>query len=339
MLHKILSIFSRGAGRCASGASLRMKHPWEVEAVSNDRCNTPEYRKLIEDEIAEYSGVEITDDLKLGGIHDFAAWHYYWKHVNKRVQGLLGTSNIWPLLERNANQKETPRILSLGCGHGGHELALARKLRSNYRITALDLNGNILKKAREIAGRENLNIRFECADLNYISLPENSFDFIFSQASLHHIINLEHLFEQVNRALADDGEFYIADIIGKNRVILWDENLIFLNRLVPEIPERFRRDKRNRLVNSIVPSEGEGMEGVRQEELYGILLKSMKSKFLYPHNAFIRFIATHPVLGLNLSEDSDEARKILDYLIGQDDKNIESKKLRPTEFLGIFGKQ
>ncbi|MBW7957113.1 MAG: class I SAM-dependent methyltransferase [Deltaproteobacteria bacterium] len=340
MLNKLFSILTgKFAERGAPDAAPSIKHPWQVGKVRGDRCDNPEYKKLVQEEIAEYSSVEITKDLKLGGIHDFGAWHYYWKHVNRRVEKLLGCSNIWPLMEKNANAMERPRILSLGCGHGGHELGLARRLRTGYHITALDLNENILKTARETAAREKLNIKFECADLNYISLPEGGFDFVFSQASLHHIMNLEHLFEQINRALTDDGEFYIADIIGKNRVILWDENLKYLNGLVREIPERFRRDERGRLVKKISPSKGEGMEGVRQEELYGILLEHMKAKFVYPHNAFIRFIATHPVLGRNLSEDTAEARGILDYLIGEDDRSVESKALRPTEFLGIFGRE
>ncbi|MBI4810064.1 MAG: glycosyltransferase, partial [Ignavibacteriales bacterium] len=246
------------------------KMSWQTRDIENDRTKNLEYNKMVEEEITEYKKVPITKELKLGGIHDQEAWHYYWIHVDDRVKGQLG-NKYWYQLERNANRLNSPKILSLGCGHGGYEVALAKKLQSNYEIIGLDLNEDILKKATELAEKSKLNIKFNKVDLNYINLPKNYFDIVYAQASLHHVINLEHLFHQVYDALKDEGQFFVADIIGKNRVILWDENLEFINKILLDIPESYRKDKDGRIVELIKLSKNPGMEGIRQEEIHGQL--------------------------------------------------------------------
>ncbi|MDI6765238.1 MAG: glycosyltransferase [Bacteroidota bacterium] len=311
------------------------KMNWQTRDIENDKTKNLEYNKMVGEEITEYKKVPITKELKLGGIHDQEAWHYYWRHVDARVKELLG-NKYWYQLERNANRLNSPKILSLGCGHGGYEIALAKKLQSNYEIIGLDLNEDILKKAAEIADKSKLNIKFNKVDLNYINLPKNYFDIVYAQASLHHVINLEHLFHQVYDALKDKGQFFVADIIGKNRVILWDENLEFINKIILDIPESYRKDKDGRIVELIKLYANPGMEGIRQEEILGQLLKIFRSEFLYLHNAFIRFIATHPIIGENLSANIEQSQQILNHLISEDDDQIEKEKLRPTEMLGIF---
>ncbi|TWT59061.1 Methyltransferase domain protein [Thalassoglobus neptunius] len=52
-------------------------------------------------------------------------------------------------------------------------------------------------------------------DLNFVNLPENHYDFILCHSILHHLINLEHVLEQVNNALTPGG---ICLIYGKRRL-------------------------------------------------------------------------------------------------------------------------
>ncbi|MCH8149795.1 MAG: methyltransferase domain-containing protein, partial [Planctomycetes bacterium] len=51
-------------------------------------------------------------------------------------------------------------------------------------------------------------------DLNFVTLEENSYDLIISNSCMHHILNLEHVAYQVNRALTNDGFFFMEDTVG-----------------------------------------------------------------------------------------------------------------------------
>ena len=341
-----ISLFLEGGKRALSlgmaDAShltqVREPNPWQTTDVVKDRSKEFDYDTLVREELSDFTKVERTSDLKLGGIHDFDAWKYYWEHVTRKVIEQLGES-LWKYLAYQANKLHSPRILSLGCGFGGIEIEIARDLSTNYEILGLDLNEDIMRDAEKLAQQSGLNIKFEQCDLNYISLPKKSFDFIFAHASLHHIINLEHLFQQVHDALTPDGEFFVLDIIGKNRVLLWEENLQALNKLLERIPLHLRVDGSGKVVSKIAIGLHSGMEGIRQEEIPKMLFQYFHPKFYHYHNAFMRFIATHEVIGKHLSSGSQECRDILDDLIAEDERSVSQGVLKPTEIIGIFGRK
>src|SRR5437588_12604670 len=55
-----------------------------------DHTNEYEYRKLVDEEIIDFEQVEVTEDLRLGGIHDQKAWRYWFDYLTERA----GTSNF-----------------------------------------------------------------------------------------------------------------------------------------------------------------------------------------------------------------------------------------------------
>ena len=69
--------------------------------------------------------------------------------------------------------------------------------------------------ARGRAEREGLPCRFEAADLNFAELPKADFDVVYAHASIHHVLNLEHLVWQVYRTLAPGGRFVVTTSYGR----------------------------------------------------------------------------------------------------------------------------
>lgn len=68
------------------------------------------------------------------------------------------------------------RLLDVPCGHGRHAIELARR---GYRVTGVDLSQDALKRARESAAVENLNIDWRIGDMRDIpglELPPAGFD-------------------------------------------------------------------------------------------------------------------------------------------------------------------
>ena len=83
------------------------------------------------------------------------------------------------------------KALTLECGVGrGERQLLKHNLQDSFH--GIDISEKKINVAREISEKEKLAFTYEVADMNYIELPENEYDFVFAQTCLHHVLNLEH---------------------------------------------------------------------------------------------------------------------------------------------------
>src|ERR1043166_1030971 len=327
--------------------------------VKIDLTRGNQYDRLVNEEIEHYSAIDVTNDLLEGGIFTHDCWSFYFQYL---ARTLFHTSFDEEVAAR-ANQIDCPRILSLGCGYGGHELSIAAKLRKPFELIAVDLNPKLFGEAERRAQNTGLHIKFIKTDLNFISVPAGSFDLIYAHASLHHILNLEHLFAQIHQGLKDNGRLIVLDIIGKSQVLFWKENVEFAADTIKRMPLRYRPTvgkvlssasmslSRARFVlrylrfdpYSIIPKYVEpavqvGMEGIRQEEIEPLILQRFTPLKLFKYNAFMRMICTNPYFGSRLHPEIRKDRKYLKKLIELDNQQIASGKLRPTEMFGVFKK-
>jgi len=106
-----------------------------------------------------------------------------------------------------------PRILELGCGEGNLTLELSS---CGMDLTAIDLSTERIERARTRAMGLNLQIQpnWIVADLNTFPLPKNGFDSVVAHDSLHHILHLGPLCEEVKHALKPGGYFIVMDYVG-----------------------------------------------------------------------------------------------------------------------------
>jgi SAM-dependent methyltransferase len=96
----------------------------------------------------------------------------------------------------------------------------ARILETNpeLHLTFADISAGALARRQTILGaRFPGRVATETMDANFAELPANTFDLIVSSASIHHVTNLEHLACQINRALKNDGWFFLEDYVGEPR--------------------------------------------------------------------------------------------------------------------------
>jgi len=128
------------------------------DLTNRDLTSQYAYEKLIEEEKRHYSAIEVTADLKEGGLHASSSWHYYWERVSRVIQ--LGEfADMAGYLSRAFADLQRPiEVLSLGSGYCGHELALARGMRRSYRIRCTDINEGLFERARAIAGDLNVSV-------------------------------------------------------------------------------------------------------------------------------------------------------------------------------------
>lgn len=290
-----------------------------------------DYDKLIAEEKTHYSDIEITEDLKEGGVHAHTSWQHYWQ----RVQSVLDQSDygdIAGFLDQSFSDRQRPiRILSLGSGYCGQEIAIAERLKSESLTVCTDVNEELFDQAKKVAEQKGLRMEFRAADLNFIEIEPDTYDFIFAHAVLHHVINLERLFDQVMAGLTAGGLFHMVEVVGMNRKLIWDENEKFANALLASLPKSVTKGFR-----LAVPFEDHGMEGVRQEDIMPLLAERFEPIYEYGHGAFMRFICTDADIGPCFDPSNEHARNSLDFLIDCDAAAVRNRVLRPLEVWGLY---
>lgn len=103
------------------------------------------------------------------------------------------------------------RVLSLGCGIGDTEIAMAPSVAS---ITGVDLSPSGIREARAAAQAAGVsNVVFLEGTLDTVDLPPHSFDLVIAIFLLHHLPDaaLNDMPRQAARLLTPGGWFYSLD--------------------------------------------------------------------------------------------------------------------------------
>lgn len=74
------------------------------------------------------------------------------------TQGTIGECNF---IEKEINFNKNLKILDIGCGTGRHSIELAKR---GYKVTGVDLSEAQIKRAKQHASEEKLDINFEIRD-------------------------------------------------------------------------------------------------------------------------------------------------------------------------------
>ncbi|MBU5689795.1 MAG: class I SAM-dependent methyltransferase [Candidatus Aenigmatarchaeota archaeon] len=76
--------------------------------------------------------------------------------------------------------------IDIGCGNCRNLIPIAKK---GYRCVGVDFSKNMIKQARKMIGKNNVDIDLIIADAKALPLKDKTFDFIFCAATLHHLVN------------------------------------------------------------------------------------------------------------------------------------------------------
>lgn len=85
------------------------------------------------------------------------------------TQGTMGECDF---IEKEINYNRSLKIIDVGCGTGRHAIELTKR---GYQVTGIDLSESQLKRAKEKAGAQNLQIDFQKHDARQLPFI-NEFD-------------------------------------------------------------------------------------------------------------------------------------------------------------------
>lgn len=162
------------------------------------------------------------------------------KAINRRVSGDPG---VYPLdyLYVSSGMARFRRALSLGCGTGRLERAIAR-LGIAAQIDAIDGSPVSINIARQKASEEGLpHIHYRVADLNRVKLPRCFYDVVVFHQSLHHVSSVEKLLERVLASLRPNGLLFLDEWTGPSRFDWNEAKLARANALFAAVPACWRK--------------------------------------------------------------------------------------------------
>ncbi len=183
--------------------------------------------------------------------------------------------SLIPTLRRQGLQPVSG--LSLACGSGRAERNFIAQ-GICQRFHGVDVAEKALEEARKEAASASLDITYEQGDLNSIQLKPASFDLVLAQNCLHHVLQLEHLADQIHRSLTPQGALWIDDYVGETQFQYSEKRIETANAVLALLPEKFRT---NRATGKIVdqvkrPVPGRlisPFEAIRSAEIMPVFLE------------------------------------------------------------------
>ena len=238
---------------------------------------------------------------------------------------------------------QSTRILSVGSGNCDLELAITKKLidqgHHDFVFECLDINRDMLARGRQAAEEAGFakHFQFTRGDFNKFSTAD-SYGIVLANQSLHHVMNLEGLFDAISQSLAGDGLFLVSDMIGRNGHMRWPEAMAGLKPFWDELPNEYRN---NRLLNRHEEQyinhdcSTEGFEGIRAQDILPLLLQRFSFSFFYPYGNMIFVFIDRP-FGHNFDAGAEWDKEFIDRVHASDEAGFLSGKLKPTSMLAVL---
>lgn len=167
--------------------------------------------------------------------------------------------------------------LTLGCGAGRLEREIMRH-RICDRMHGIDIAEDAVADAQRQA--EALALTYSVGDLNRIELPEAAYDLVVTQTSLHHVLELEHVADQIRKTLKPGGYLWIHDFIGETQAQYDPLRLEVLNGLLAVLPEKLRHNTiSRRLIKDVKPAIPGRLSSPFEQIRSGEIVEIFKQRF------------------------------------------------------------
>ena len=301
------------------------------------------YRKRVAQQIAQYQEVE--------SIHDLPPIFHYWsnRYVLPKLEEVMGADSIVDfyavhICERIERVKSSPaKIVSLGAGDAELEVQIAAALLAegvrNFVLECAELSPALIERAGRRIQEAGVgeHVRTAAVDLNRWP-GAHGCTAVIANHVLHHVVELEALFEGIVRAIGAQGVFLTADMIGRNGHMRWPEALAIIDLLWPTLPPALRYDRvagkvREKFNNEDVSVRG--FEGIRAQDILPLLIERFKfEKFL--GFGSLPDVFVDRLLGANFSIDRGEHLSFIDRLEQLNEALIGLGVLKPTMMFAVL---
>ena len=168
--------------------------------------------------------------------------NYFYRCVSGDEEGIAKENWFEDWLIKTYLKDKIPvaNCLTLCCGHGERDRRLA-KMGVFKNCLGLDISPGAIEACKINASNEKFNnLKYATADLNKDSLKRNAYDLIYVGGGMHHILNLEHLVDEIYLSLKPGGLLVCDEYIGPSYNDLSNRHREIINSAIHLIPKRLR---------------------------------------------------------------------------------------------------
>lgn len=279
--------------------------------ISEEQSAQPAYQRALAYEL--FSGrVSSARSLETSGINHPRILAYKARILGERNE-TKSFADWTEFLLRDYGRRK--RCLSLGSGLGRVERYLM-DIGFAPHFEAIELCAN--ESEEQKIDKKRATVRQ--GDLNFADIAPGTYDFIICHGVLHHLINLEHILDQINGALTNDGIVLIYEYVGETRWQFSESRMEYLRKEFPHL--RFVRP---------CLWQVRGFESVRSADLLHLIEAQFGRSVLKTVNyggVYFPFV----ICGSGYTDNDVKRAVELDEIVAQD------RSQAPCYHMGVYGK-
>ncbi|MBI9020935.1 MAG: methyltransferase domain-containing protein [Verrucomicrobia bacterium] len=105
------------------------------------------------------------------------------------------------------------QVLDIACGPGFTACELAKFIGETGRVTGVDINEELIAVAHQAKASEGVeNVAFSSGNVYELTLPENSFDFVYARFVFQHLEKPQLALKNILKVLKPGGVLCVLDI-------------------------------------------------------------------------------------------------------------------------------
>jgi hypothetical protein len=330
------------AGRTSKAVAHQYHH---CRILLSTSSMSTDYDRKLHEQQQQYANVE--------DIHALPEIFHYWsnRHLRPRLNTVAKADSPVEFygkafLAAIESSRTDAKFASLGSGDATVEVEVAQFLLRNglsdFTIRCLEVAPVLANRANERIESLNLQkfVSVEHCDLNSWSPAANSLHGVMANHSLHHMVELETIFDAVRRGLTDHGIFATNDVIGRNGHMRWPEVKSWIDSLWPTLPSRLKYNhplKRQEESFLDWDCSVEGFEGIRAQDILPLLCKRFHFSTFLPYGGLVDIFIDRG-FGHNFSMTNDYDARLIDFLEFANQELIDGGRIKPTMMFATMHK-
>jgi hypothetical protein len=306
-----------------------------------DRMQQQDYERKLRNEQRHFQDQE--------EVHALPEIFHYWsnRYVRPMVEefGFASAEQLYAQWMLRAAQQTggTARFVSIGAGNGDLEVRLSVMLRDagleHFTLECLEMNPAMLQRGRELALAAGVEAHVQMVEGDFNRWqPKREYHAVFANQALHHVLDLESLYDAVKCCLYPRGYFITNDMIGRNGHMRWPEALEALQPFWRELPYSYRwnpmfQRHEEEYINH--DCSDEGFEGIRAQDVLPLLVERFDFELFVAFGNLINVFVDR-VFGHHFRVEDPWDRDFIDRVHAVDEQRIRAGSLCPTQMFAVM---
>lgn len=307
------------------------------------RTAADEYAQRLANERANFAECE--------EVHDLPPIFHYWsnKYLLPMFEPFGFTNPLDFFLHEirkqcRAHPDRDVSIVSIGAGNCDSEIYVGKKLLKeglgNFGFDCIEINRDMIKRGKRLANKAGLSGHFSFMgeDFNTWRPGADEIDVVMANQSLHHVVELEYLFESIRIGMRESGVFVTSDMIGRNGHMRWPEALERVQAYWQELPDSYRRNHLMKRVEQKYINHDcstEGFEGIRAQDILPLLARNFNFSLFLPFGNIV-MVFIDRTFGHNFDAGGEWDRAFIDRLHEEDERSFIEGSIKPTSMLAAM---